>query len=95
MPRYCLYGDTVNTASRWAAASPSPRLESTGVPLKIHCSHRCKALLDRLGGYRLEERGEVTMKGKGAMVTYWLVGEEPALRAARWPHTAIAWIVIT
>ena len=26
---------------------------------------------------------QVNVKGKGAMITYWLVGEEPALRAAR------------
>lgn len=40
-------------------------------------------LLDQLGGYILEERGIVSMKGKRDQVTYWLRGEEPAAAAAR------------
>ncbi|XP_070581797.1 atrial natriuretic peptide receptor 1-like [Ptychodera flava] len=67
MPRYCLFGDTVNVASR---------MESTGEALKIHCSQWTYNVLGLIGGYRLKPRGEVDVQGKGKMNTFWLIGKE-------------------
>ncbi|KAL5016657.1 hypothetical protein ScPMuIL_006246 [Solemya velum] len=65
MPRYCLFGDTVNTASR---------MESNGEGHRIHISSPTKEALEALGGYRISLRGELPIKGKGMLTTYWLDG---------------------
>ncbi len=65
--QYDVWGDTVNVASR---------MESTGEPGRIHVS---EAFADALRSapyhnFTLTERGTIDVKGKGAMMTYWLEG---------------------
>jgi adenylate cyclase len=70
---YDVWSDCVNIASR---------MESTGVPGRIQVTDEVQARLrDR---YRFECRGEVEVKGKGKMTTYFLLGRatsdrDPAL----------------
>lgn len=37
-------------------------------------SSAAKEILDKFGTFRLELRGEVELKGKGFLTTYWLLG---------------------
>ncbi|KAL4222848.1 Adenylate cyclase type 5 [Mactra antiquata] len=66
-PHYDLWGNTVNVASR---------MDSTGVPDCIQVTQDMYNILEPLG-YMLECRGMVAVKGKGEMVTYFLVDQVP------------------
>ncbi|MFW6296213.1 MAG: adenylate/guanylate cyclase domain-containing protein [Halothece sp.] len=65
---YDLWGDTVNLASR---------MESHGLSGKIQVTANTYCCLQQR--YSFEERGEIFIKGKGKMRTYWLTGRKASL----------------
>ncbi|CAF0709052.1 unnamed protein product [Brachionus calyciflorus] len=71
MPRYCLFGDTVNLTSR---------CETTGIKGKINVSEFAYENLIKPEysdpNFELEYRGEVTMKGKPRPIKMWLLSRK-------------------
>ena len=68
---YDLYGDTVNTASR---------MESHGVPNSIHVTDETYRELS--GEFHFEPRGEIAVKGKGNLRTWFLLGQQATASTA-------------
>jgi len=64
---YDVWGDTVNTASR---------METFGAADRIHVSAEMRCVLGE--AFLFESRGELKIKGKGMMETYFLIGTRDA-----------------
>jgi adenylate cyclase len=58
-----LWGDAVNVASR---------MESHSEPWKIHVSDQFAKSIESNAEFKIIPRGEISIKGKGTMNTYWL-----------------------
>lgn len=64
LPKFSLFGDTVNVASR---------MESTSEPGRIHCSAASAALLQvQMPTLSLQARGKIPVKGKADIETCWV-----------------------
>lgn len=74
LTRLCLVAHSEFLLSRHAAVNTAARMESTGVPGKIHVSEETARLIKAAGkGHWVTARGEtVCAKGKGILATYFV-----------------------
>lgn len=64
LPKYTILGDSVNTAAR---------MESNSLPGRMQCTQQSARLLAaQCPAIPIAPRGEISIKGKGEMVTFWI-----------------------
>ena len=67
-PKYSIFGDSMNVASR---------MESLSLPGSIHCSEASAHLLkEQAPAIPQRPRGAIRVKGRGEMNTFWVFGDE-------------------
>ena len=75
LPKYSIFGDTVNTSSR---------MESNSLPGRIQCSSTsAKLLSEQAPTIPLASRGHIHVKGKGEMHTFWVNEDGPGLHDSK------------
>lgn len=79
-PHFDIWGNTVNVASR---------MESTGKAGNIQVVKETADILETFG-FVLEQRGLVSVKGKGMLMTFYLLGKKPPAQQTQPGATAAA-----
>ncbi len=69
MPRYFLFGETIDIASR---------MESTGQPMKIQISGSSKQLIENYSNFYLESHREYKIQNNTKIATFWLSSKPEA-----------------
>jgi len=67
MPRYRIFGQTVDFVAN---------MNESGEVAKAQISLETKILLDTIGGYKINDKGMIDVKGFGRVESWWLVGKE-------------------